>query len=132
MREKSAHIDSFAAANLPRPEMLPDLIFTRPELQYPSRLNCAAELLDRAVVEGDGDRPAILAHGLRWTYAELQDKDKALKALQDEHVGCDVKMMALKAHGKELEQQLARMHSEIRSSDQQLSYRRRCSYCEIL
>ena len=74
MREKSAHIDSFAAANLPRPEMLPDLIFTRPELQYPSRLNCAAELLDRAVVEGDGDRPAILAHGLRWTYAELQDK----------------------------------------------------------
>ena len=53
--------------------------------------------------------------------AELQDKDKALKALQDEHVGCDVKMMALKAHGKELEQQLARMHSEIRSSDQQLS-----------
>ena len=74
MNEKSAHIDGFAAANLPRPEMLPEIIFTRPELQYPSRLNCVAELLDRAVAEGDGDRPAILAPGLRWSYAELQDK----------------------------------------------------------
>jgi 2-aminobenzoate-CoA ligase len=74
MSEKSAHIDSFAADNLPPADLLPDLIFTRPELHYPPRLNCAHELLDRAVAEGDGGRAAILAPGVRWSYAELQDK----------------------------------------------------------
>ncbi|MBT3171343.1 MAG: 2-aminobenzoate-CoA ligase, partial [Rhodospirillaceae bacterium] len=69
MAEKSAHSDTFAAENLPRPETLPDLIFTRPELNYPGRLNCAVELVDRAVAEGDGARPAILAPGLNWSYA---------------------------------------------------------------
>ena len=72
MAKKSAHIDSFAADNLPPPEQLPTLIFTRPELHYPARLNCVAELLDRAVAEGDGERTAIFAPSLRWSYAELQ------------------------------------------------------------
>ncbi|MEE8172215.1 MAG: AMP-binding protein, partial [Alphaproteobacteria bacterium] len=74
MAEKSAHIDGFAAANLPPPEALPDIIFTRPELHYPARLNCITELLDRAVADGDGGRTAILAPGLSWSYAELQNK----------------------------------------------------------
>ena len=87
MSEKSAHIDTFAAQNLPPPESLPDLIFTRPELQYPGRLNCAAELLDRAVAEGDGERTAILAPGLCWSYAELQHKANCVAQILSEDLG---------------------------------------------
>ena len=37
-----------------------------------ARLNCAVELLDRALERGWGERTAILSpDGLRWTYAEL-------------------------------------------------------------
>ena len=68
----SAHVDTFARERLPPPEALPEFIFDLPELQFPPRLNCAAELLDRAVAEGRGGRPCIQGAGVRWTYAELQ------------------------------------------------------------
>jgi len=68
----TSHIDTFARDHLPPPDQWPDLIFDLPELNYPERLNCAEELLDRAVERGWGERAAILAPGgLRWTYAEL-------------------------------------------------------------
>ena len=70
----SAHIDTFAADNLPPPELQPEFIFELPELQFPERLNCAVELLDKHVREGRGERLCIQAEGLRWTYADLQDK----------------------------------------------------------
>jgi 2-aminobenzoate-CoA ligase len=66
------HVDIFARDHLPPPELLPEFVFDRPELQFPAELNCAAELLDRWVAEGHGDRPCLLGHGVRWTYAELQ------------------------------------------------------------
>ena len=87
MSEKSAHIDSFAANNLPPAAQLPELIFTRPELQYPPRLNCAYELLDRAVAEGDGDRIAIIAPSVRWSYAELQNKTNRIAQVLTEDFG---------------------------------------------
>lgn len=69
---KSAHIDTFARDNLPPRESWPDLVFDLPELQYPERLNCATELLDRAVERGWGSRTAIISmSGARWTYADL-------------------------------------------------------------
>src|SRR5687767_10373462 len=56
-------IDHFVRDRLPPPELLPDFLL----LEYPERLNAAAELLK-------GGRPDDLAivnaHG-RWTYAEL-------------------------------------------------------------
>ena len=68
----TAHIDTFARDHLPPREQWPDLVFDLPELQYPERLNCAEELLGRALERGWGGRTAILAPGgLRWTYAEL-------------------------------------------------------------
>ena len=70
----SAHTDTFAADHLPPPEQQPEFIFELPELQFSERLNCAAELLDRHVAEGRGDRLCIQAEGLRWTYAQLQNK----------------------------------------------------------
>jgi 2-aminobenzoate-CoA ligase len=57
----SAHSDSFARDNLPPRRDWPGLVFDRPELRYPPRLNCAAELLDKMVAAGHGERPAIWA-----------------------------------------------------------------------
>jgi len=69
----TAHIDTFGRDNLPPPEQWPELFFELPELQYPSRMNCAGELLDRALERGWGDRTAVVAatDGARWSYAEL-------------------------------------------------------------
>ena len=70
--DASAHVDTFARDHLPPREAWPEFIFELPELRYPERLNCATELLDRALERGWGERTAILApDGLRWTYAEL-------------------------------------------------------------
>ena len=61
--------DSFVRDRLPPPELLPEFRFDLPEVQYPERLNAAAEL-------SKGGAPDALAvindHG-RWTYADLDD-----------------------------------------------------------
>ncbi len=57
----TAHLDTFARDNLPPRSQWPELVFERPELQYPPRINCAAELLDRMVAAGHGERPALWA-----------------------------------------------------------------------
>ena len=67
----TAHIDSFARDHLPPPEQLPEFVFDGPGLQFPAQLNCATELLDRRVAEGDGERLCIQGSGIRWTYADL-------------------------------------------------------------
>ena len=68
---RSAHVDDFCARNLPPPELQPEFRFDLPELQFPERLNCATQLLDRWVAQGEGDRPCLVGHDVRWTYAEL-------------------------------------------------------------
>jgi 2-aminobenzoate-CoA ligase len=74
----TAHIDTFARDRLPAPKLWPELRFDLPELQYPARLNAAAELLDRAVAEGDGNRPVIWmpvdGKPVFATYAQLQTR----------------------------------------------------------
>ncbi|MGK9235930.1 benzoate-CoA ligase family protein [Inquilinus limosus] len=74
METKSAHVDSFARDNLPPRDQWPEFRFTLPALQYPPRLNCVAELLDRHVTEGRGGRPCLIAPGVEWSYAELLDR----------------------------------------------------------
>ncbi|HEV2360707.1 MAG TPA: hypothetical protein VGS21_03290, partial [Acidimicrobiales bacterium] len=66
----SAHVDTFARDNLPPPGEWPDLVFGLPELHFPARLNCAAELLDSHVEQGRGDRTCIRAPGVSWSYAD--------------------------------------------------------------
>jgi 2-aminobenzoate-CoA ligase len=68
----SAHVDNFARDGLPPPQALPECLFELPELQFPPRLNCVTELLDRRVAQGDGARLCVQGAGARWTYAELQ------------------------------------------------------------
>jgi 2-aminobenzoate-CoA ligase len=81
----SAHKHTFVRDNLTPAAEWPVLLFDRPELQFPDRLNATVELLDRAVAEGDGDRVAILSSGLRWTYRDLQVQvDRIARVLVDE------------------------------------------------
>ena len=56
---RTAHVDTFARDNLPPRAQWPELIFELPELRYPARLNCGAELLDRMVTRGQGHRIAL-------------------------------------------------------------------------
>jgi len=68
----SAHADTFARDHLPPQDQWPEFLFDGPGLQFPEQLNCATELLDRWVAQGQGDRLCLQGGGLRWTYAELQ------------------------------------------------------------
>ena len=70
----TAHIDRFAADNLPPRELQAQYLFELPELQFPERLNCAHELLDKHVLEGRGERPCVHAPGLSWSYADLLEQ----------------------------------------------------------
>jgi 2-aminobenzoate-CoA ligase len=70
----SAHIDTFARDNLPPRAQWPDFRFDLPELQYPERMNCAVELLDRWVAAGHGDRPCLIAPAETLTYAQLAER----------------------------------------------------------
>src|SRR5262245_61236176 len=57
---------------LPARDLWPELIFTRPEFDYPDTLNAATELLDVHVAKGHGADPAVLFADQRISYAELQ------------------------------------------------------------
>ncbi|GAA3294479.1 aminobenozate:CoA ligase AmbL [Streptomyces cinereospinus] len=66
---RSAHVDTFARDHLPPRDQWPELRFDLPELRYPERLNCAADLLHGP----PDDRPAFrVPHGPAWTYGELR------------------------------------------------------------
>ncbi|MFJ4203928.1 AMP-binding protein [Streptomyces sviceus] len=65
----SAHVDTFARDHLPPPDQWPELRFDLPELRYPDRLNCAAELLTGP----PDDRPVFhTPAGDTWTYGTLR------------------------------------------------------------
>jgi 2-aminobenzoate-CoA ligase len=67
----SAHVDTFARDNLPPQDQWPELLFERPELRYPARMNCAAELVDHHVAAGRGGRIALRAPDGACSYLQL-------------------------------------------------------------
>ncbi|HEY0557862.1 MAG TPA: AMP-binding protein, partial [Thermoanaerobaculia bacterium] len=68
----TAHVDTFCRDSLPPPELMPHMDYSvLPELAYPGRLNAAAELLDRRIAAGDGDRTVFHFPGGTWTYRQL-------------------------------------------------------------
>jgi 2-aminobenzoate-CoA ligase len=69
----SAHVDTFARDNLPPPDQWPEFRFTLPELQYPDRLNCVTEFVDKWVAN-DGDRVAILSPAETLNYRQLAER----------------------------------------------------------
>src|SRR3981081_4236774 len=70
----SAHLDTFARDNLPPRAQWPDFLFGLPELNYPDRMNCVVELLDRRIAAGDGDRPCLISPGETLTYGQLAER----------------------------------------------------------
>ncbi len=70
----SGHIDTFARDNLPPRGLWPEFVFSLPELQYPDRLNCVSEFVDRWVGSGQGARPAIFSPAENLTYAQLAER----------------------------------------------------------
>jgi 2-aminobenzoate-CoA ligase len=69
----SAHVDTFARDSLPPQDQWPEFRFTLPELQYPDRLNCVTEFVDKWVAN-DGDRIAILSPAETLTYRQLAER----------------------------------------------------------
>src|SRR4051794_41316357 len=67
-------MDTFSRDNLPPSDQWPVFLLDRPEFQYPARLNCVAELVDRALDRGWADRPAFRTQAEHWTYAQVADK----------------------------------------------------------
>ena len=81
----TAYVDTFAAENLPPPGTWPEMRFDLPELQYPERLNCAVELLDKMVASGCAERPAIHGEHGTWTYSRLLEQaNRIAHVLRDE------------------------------------------------
>jgi 2-aminobenzoate-CoA ligase len=84
---RSAHLDTFARDHLPPPEQWPEFLFELPELQFPERMNCAWNLLDRWVEGGQGDRLCVQGAGIRWSYAELQAQANRIARVLVEEMG---------------------------------------------
>lgn len=74
--EQSAHLDTFARDNLPPPGQWPQLLLDNSDVVYPARLNCAAELVDRALDNGHGERCAI------WSEIDGRQHATTYRALQ--------------------------------------------------
>ena len=71
---RSAHIDTFARDHLPTPDLLPDFLFTLPELHYPDRLNCVTAFVDAWRAAGHGDRDCLISPTERLSYAGLAER----------------------------------------------------------
>jgi 2-aminobenzoate-CoA ligase len=71
---RSAHVDTFARDNLPPQSDWPTFLYDLPELKYPDRLNCVAELLDRWIEGGQGDRSCLISPSETLTYAQLGER----------------------------------------------------------
>ena len=83
----TAHVDTFARDNLPPRGEWPELIFELPELRYPVRLNCATELLDRALERGWGGRVALRSAETEVTYAQLRERANRIARVLTEDMG---------------------------------------------
>ena len=78
MNNPTSHVDTFVRDNLPPPELLPEFLFTTDELQFPARLNSAAELLDKKIGQGYGANNAILTRNETWSYRDLYEQSNRI------------------------------------------------------
>ena len=83
----SAHTDTFCRDHLPAADDWPDLRFDLPELAYPDRLNCAAELLETTISAHGADRPCLLSAGESWSYGDLLRVSSQIAQVLTEDLG---------------------------------------------
>ncbi len=96
-------MDTFARDGLPPKEQWPRLHFDLPELRYPECMNCATVLLDDAIAEGHGERPAILTDAGPINYRELLARaNRIANALADAGVQPGNRVLLRGYNGPEL------------------------------
>jgi len=83
----SAHLDTFCRDRLPPRDQWPEFRFDLPELNYPERLNCAAELLDATAARDGADRPCLLSPAEAWSYGETVRRSNQLARVLTEDFG---------------------------------------------
>ncbi|MGH3390217.1 MAG: 2-aminobenzoate-CoA ligase, partial [Actinomadura sp.] len=83
----SAHLDTFCRDHLPPRDQWPDFRFELPDVVYPERLNCAAELLDTTVRRFGADRPCLRTPTETWSYGDLQRRVDQLAWVLTEDFG---------------------------------------------
>ncbi len=84
----SAHVDTFAADNLPPKDQWPEFDFdSLPILRaYPDRINAGSELLDRMCDTGFGNNPVLHYEEITWTYSDLRYMaDQTARVLVEDH-----------------------------------------------
>jgi 2-aminobenzoate-CoA ligase len=72
---------------MPPEELWPEFDYSRePLCRYPDLMNVVDILLDRAITEGFGGKPAIHFEDGTWTYAQLQDRvDRIARVLVEDY-----------------------------------------------
>jgi 2-aminobenzoate-CoA ligase len=83
----SAHLDTFCRDRLPPPDQWPEFRFGLPELNYPDRLNCAAELLDTTAASVGHGRPCLSSPAGTWTYGQTIRRTNQLAQVLTEDFG---------------------------------------------
>ena len=71
----TAHIDTFAADNLPPQDQWPEFDYDSLDIlkSYPDRMNSGVVLLDHMCETGHADSPVLHYEDTTWTYGELKD-----------------------------------------------------------
>jgi 2-aminobenzoate-CoA ligase len=81
----TAHVDTFVRDHLPPAEQWPEFLFELEQVQYPPRLNCAVELLDRQLAANPAAMAIRTGDDGDWTYARLADRvDRLCSVLVNE------------------------------------------------
>ncbi|HWH18072.1 MAG TPA: AMP-binding protein, partial [Allosphingosinicella sp.] len=76
----TSHLDTFIRDRLPPSDQQPEFLFELPELQYPERMNAAAELM-----RNDPAALAIVNDAGRWTFGEMDAlSDRIARLLVEE------------------------------------------------
>src|SRR5579864_6877526 len=83
----SAHVDTFCRDRLPPQDQWPEFLYDLPQLRYPERLNCAAELLDATAAREGEDRPCLRSPTETWTYGETVRRTNQLAQVLTEDLG---------------------------------------------
>ncbi len=83
----TSHTDTFVLDRLPPKDLQPEFRFDLPELCYPEKINAGAELLDRALANGHGPRPAIHFPGGVWRYDDLACQTNRIARVLTEDFG---------------------------------------------
>ena len=77
--------DRFVHDRLPPRSQWPQLVFDRPELQFPAQLNLVEELLDKAQAKGFGERPLLRSSQTVLTYSAVREKvDRICRVLVED------------------------------------------------